>query len=210
MPRELQGCEALSITPSDYVTWLAHSVSTRDMTATAADAGVALTHLDPLVRWIDGWQPELPEGEAFPVDTVGFDGDDFFRIAGALGVQSFTAWAGFPKGRHALAQITDAFGALCRRAAHEGLRCDLEFIPVFGIPDLRTAWDIISQVGASNSGIVLDLWHYVRSGPDTALLSAIPGSRITAVQLCDASLALPTGMSLATDGLTNRQMPGDG
>jgi sugar phosphate isomerase/epimerase len=207
---QLAGCEALTLTPSDYVTWLAHSISTRDMCAMAADAGVAITHLDPLVRWTDAWRPELPGDEAFPVDIVGFDLDDFFSMAGALEVQSFIAWAGFARGRYTRAQIVDAFGNLCRRAAIEGLRCDLEFMPVFGIPDLQTAWDIISQVGAPNSGIVLDLWHYVRSGLDPALLSTIPGECITAVQLCDASLTLPAGTSLAADGLTNRQMPGDG
>ena len=206
----IAGCESLTVTPSDYVAWLAHSVSTHDVRSMAADAGVALTHRDPLVRWTNAWQPELSGEETFPVDTIGFDADDFFRMASALRVQSFTAWAGFPRDRYALAQIVDAFGALCRRAAQEGLRCDLEFMPVFGIPDLRMAWDIISQTGAPNSGIVLDLWHDVRSGLNPELLSAIPGERITAVQLCDASLALPEGTSLAADGLTNRQMPGEG
>ena len=190
---QLAGCEALTLTPSDYVTWLSHSISTRDMSAMAADAGVAITHLDPLVRWTDAWRLELPGDEAFAVDIVGFDVDDFFRMAGALEVQSSTGWAGFSRDRYNRAQIVDAFGNLCRRAATEGLRCDLEFMPVFGIPDLQTAWDIISKVGAPNSGIVLDLWDYVRSGFDPALLSTIPGERIMAVQLCDASLTLPAG-----------------
>jgi hypothetical protein len=123
---QLAGCEALTLTPSDYVSWLAHSISTRDMRAMAADAGVAITHLDPLVRWTDAWRPELPGDEAFPVDIVGSDVDDFFRMAGALEVQSFTAWAGFSRDRYTRAQIVDTFGNLCRRAATEGLRCDLE------------------------------------------------------------------------------------
>jgi hypothetical protein len=167
----IAGCEALSVTPSDYVTWLAHRISTRDMTAMAADAGVILTHLDPLVRWIDAWQPQLPGGEVFPVDTVGFDPDDFFRIANALGVRSFTAWAGFPQGRYTLQQIVDAFETLCRRAAQEGLRCDLEFMPVFGIPDLRSAWMIISPAmrptaaSCSASGIMSEAGQTRRSWP---------------------------------------------
>ena len=48
----LAGCEALSVTPSDCVRWLASTLSTRDMLAMAEDAGVRITHLDP---WSDGW-----------------------------------------------------------------------------------------------------------------------------------------------------------
>ena len=125
-------------------------------------------------------------------------------------MESFTAWAGFPAGHYELPQLIDAFGALCERAATEGLRCDLEFIPVFGIPDLKTGWAIVDGAGASNSGIVLDMWHYMRGGRDDALLASIPGDKITAVQLCDATAEVPKGMSLAEDGLNNRRSPGEG
>ena len=205
----IAGCEALSVTPSDYVAWLGKSISTRDIKLMAEDAGVRITHFDPFVRWVEQWQPDLP-GEDFPTDSIAFDADDFFRMAGALGVESFTAWAGFPAGRYGIPQVIDAFGALCKRAAAEGLRCDLEFIPVFGIPDLRSAWEIVESAGASNSGIVLDMWHYIRGGRDDAVLRAIPGERITGVQLCDATAHVPAGMSLAYDGLNNRRLPGDG
>jgi sugar phosphate isomerase/epimerase len=112
--------------------------------------------------------------------------------------------------RYETPQLIDAFGALCRQAAHEGLRCDLEFIPVFGIRDLKTAWQIVDGAGAANSGIVLDLWHYMRGGRNDALLRSIPGDKITGVQLCDATVKLPAGMSLAFDGLNNRRAPGEG
>jgi 4-hydroxyphenylpyruvate dioxygenase len=203
----LAACDALSVTPSDYVKWLGTNLSTREMLAMADDAGVRITHLDPFVRWIDEWAPDLPD---FPTDAIAFEADDFFRMAAALEVESFTAWAGFPAGRYQTNQLIDAFGELCRRAAVEGLRCDLEFIPVFGIRDLRIAWAIVEGAGAANSGIVLDLWHYMRGGRDDALLRSIPGDRITAVQLCDATTALPAGMSLVEDGLNNRRAPGDG
>ena len=203
------GCEALTVTPSDYLKWLSASVSTRDIRSMAADAGIRITHLDPFVRWVENWKPAIPAKD-FPTDPIAFDADDFFRMTAALEVHSFTAWAGFPAGRYQLPQLIDAFGTLCERAAAEGLRCDLEFIPVFGIPDLKTGWAIVEGAGASNSGIVFDLWHYMRGGRDDALLASIPGDRITAVQLCDATAAVPTGMSLAEDGLNNRRAPGDG
>ena len=205
----IAGCEALTVTPSDYVRWLSTSVTTNDIKSMAADAGIRITHLDPFVRWVENWKPDLP-AEDFPTDPIAFDADDFFRMAGALEVESFTAWAGFPAGRYELPQLIDAFGALCDRAATEGLRCDLEFIPVFGIPDLKTGWAIVDGAGASNSGVVLDMWHYMRGGRDDALLASIPGDKITAVQLCDATAEVPKGMALAEDGLNNRRSPGEG
>jgi hypothetical protein len=139
----IAGCQSLSVTPSDYTRWLGTSISTNDMLAMTKDAGVRITHLDPFVRWVDQWMPDLP-GEKFPTDSIAFDSDDFFRMAAALRVESFTAWGGFPAGRYQTPQLIDAFGALCQRAGHEGLRCDLEFIPVFGIRDLKTAWQMVS------------------------------------------------------------------
>lgn len=203
----IAGCEALAVTPSDYFNWRGHGISTNDMLTMADDAGVSITHLDPFVRWVDHWQPEL---ENFPTDAIAFDADDFFRAAGALKVQSFTAWGGFPDGRYTLTHLIDAFGALCYRAAREGLRCDLEFIPVFGIRNLDMAWKIVDGAGASNSGIFLDFWHYMRGGPADTLLRSIPGDKITGVQLCDATAKLPDGMTLAEDGLNNRRTPWDG
>ena len=203
------GCSAIAITPSDYNKWLGISMATSDLRAIAKDQGVKIAHLDPFVRWTADWRPHL-EGLDFPVDIVGFDEDDFFRMAGALEVSSFTAWSGFATGRYSLAEIEDAFGSLCCRSAKEGLRCDLEFIPVFGVHSLKMAWEILEHVNAPNCGIVFDFWHYMRSGPDEALLRSIPGEKITGVQLCDATAEVPEGMSLAYDGLNNRLVPGEG
>jgi hypothetical protein len=115
----IAGCSAIAVTPSDYNKWLGTGTSTSHLKNMAADAGVTITHLDPLVRWTEDWKPQL-QGMDFPVEIVGFDEDDFFRMAAALGATSFTAWSGFATGRYSLEQIEDAFGKLCRRASMEG------------------------------------------------------------------------------------------
>jgi sugar phosphate isomerase/epimerase len=203
------GCHSLAIIPSDYVKLLGAGVTTRDMLAMAADAGVRITHLDPLVRWVDDWRPAVPP-DAFDANLVAFDIDDFLRMAAALEVRSFTAWVGFAAGTYSVSELIDAFGALATRAQTEGLRCDLEFIPVFGIPDLGTAWEIVSAVGAPNTGIVFDVWHYMRGTPDEALLRSIPGDAITGVQLCDGLARVPAERSLLDDCFNHRLLPGNG
>jgi sugar phosphate isomerase/epimerase len=204
----IAGCEALSVTPFSYVKWLAASLTTRDMVTMAADAGIRITHLDPLLRWITRWKPNRNEA-TFPYDALSFDQNDFFRFAQALGVTSFTAWIA-PVDLLSFDEIVDDFGNLCLRAAGLGLRCDLEFIPMYGIPNLETAWNIVKAVNAPNSGIVFDFWHYSRGKPDDQLLRTIPGDKITAVQLCDGTAELAPGISLIYDGQKLRQPPGEG
>jgi sugar phosphate isomerase/epimerase len=204
----IAGCGALSVTPFSYVKWLASSLTTRDMVTMAADAGIRITHLDPLIRWVTRWKPNQNEA-TFPYDALSFDQDDFFRFAQSLGVASFTAWIA-PVGVLSFDELVDDFGKLCLRAAELGLRCDLEFIPMCGIPDLETAWNIVRAVNATNSGIVFDFWHYSRGKPDDQLLRTIPGDRITAVQLCDGTAQLAPGISLIYDGQQLRRPPGEG
>jgi len=90
------------------------------------------------------------------------------------------------------------------------MQCGLEFIPLWEVGTLEYAWEVVSLVGARNGGIVLDMWHYFRGTPNNALLASIPGSKIFAVQLCDAPQCLPKGMTLAQEGLGRRLLPGSG
>ena len=73
----IAGCEALTVTPSDYLKWLSGSVTTSDIKSMAADGGIRITHLDPFVRWVENWKPDLPIDD-FPTDPIAFDADDFF------------------------------------------------------------------------------------------------------------------------------------
>ncbi len=205
----LAGCEALSITPAGVARWSAEGITTQAMRSIAADAGVRLFHLDPLIRWVEHWQPDLPAG-AFPYEALSSTESEFFAMAEALGVESFTVWGAFPEGTLTFNQIVDAFGALCARAAARGLRCWLEFLPMYGITCLAQAWAIVAAAAAPNSGLVFDFWHYFRGRPDDDLLRSIPSGKIAAVQICDATASPPPGVPLGRDGQMSRRLPGEG
>ena len=205
----LAGCEALSVTPFGYSRWRADGLGARDIRVMADEAGIQLFHLDPFIRWVDDWRPDASH-IAFPYEALDFNEEQFFGFAEALEVESFSAWAAFPPERFSINEIIDAFGGLCERAAQRGFRCALEFLPMYGLPDLATAWRVVEAVDASNSGIVFDIWHYSRGTPDDALLRQIPGDRIAAVQLCDATTLPASGLSLSADGQTRRLFPGEG
>ncbi|NND67957.1 MAG: sugar phosphate isomerase/epimerase, partial [Halioglobus sp.] len=105
-------------------------------------------------------------------------------------------------------EITDAFGALCDRAAAEDLRVSLEFMPFTGITDLAVALRIVSAAGRDNGGIMLDFWHHHRAGGSGSDLLQAPGSKIFAVQLDDA-LAEPMA-DVMEETLNHRLLPGQG
>jgi sugar phosphate isomerase/epimerase len=205
----LTGCDALTVTPTQYLTYLNQGMSTREILATARDHGVAITHLDPLARWTPKWTPAGYEGN-YRVSALAFEADDFFRMCGGLGCRSFTALGTHPPGALETPELIDHFGQLCARADREGLRVDLEFAPLWGLASLEQAWDVLRGAGAPNSGLMFDTWHFRRSGSSTELLAAIPGSMITGVQLNDGEVPLPPDVSLTVDCLSRRRPPGEG
>lgn len=84
----------------------------------------------------------------------------------------------------------------------------LEFMPYSGVPDLATAWRILQDAGAPNSGLIIDVWHWARAGMSPADLDAVPADKIVALQLCDVQ---ETPMEpLRTESLGYRLPPGQG
>jgi len=106
-----------------------------------------------------------------------------------------------------LEQIIDAFGELCDRAGDD-LTVALEFMPYSGVPDLPTAWRILQGAGRSNSGLIVDVWHWARAGMTPADLDTVPAERIVSVQLCDV-IAEPMS-PLRAESLGHRLPPGQG
>ena len=91
-----------------------------------------------------------------------------------------------------------------------GIRCDLEFVPMWGLRDLRTAWTIVEGAGRANSGLMFDFYHYLRGNPDDALLETIPSDKISAVQIADANATVNPNISLFQDCIFRRVPPGEG
>jgi len=103
--------------------------------------------------------------------------------------------------------VTEAFAGLCDRAGQD-LTVALEFIPFSGIPDLNTAWRVLTEADRRNSALLLDAWHWIRAGTTPADLEPVPADRIVAVQLCDVQEhPLP---ELRAESLGHRLPPGQG
>jgi sugar phosphate isomerase/epimerase len=198
----------LSMTPLDFDRNLAKGLSARDMRMMAADAGVSLPILDPMASWAPRWRSGI--SDAAWMEFLGYSADDFFRIAEQLGVSTMTVIGTFQPGLVAIPETAESFALLADKARSHGLHCVLEFIPLWGIGDLASAWQILQIANRPNTGLAFDFWHYIRGGRDDALLRSIPGSKISYVQVTDAEASLPTGRSLFDDCLFHRLPPGQG
>lgn len=151
----------------------------------------------------------MPAG--YPADYLGFidfTETEILRIAADLQAEGVNCVEGLGQ-PHAHGALVDSLGKFSEKAAANGLRVTLEFMPISSIQDLAAAWAIVSEVSRANLGLCFDTWHYFRSKPDAALLETIPGGAILEVQLADALLALQ-GRDLNDDLLRFRRLPGEG
>jgi len=163
------------------------------------DQGIKAGVLESSMAWVDG-----------PA-AAGRDADQLLDLASAIGAGLLHAAAITPE--LDLPRAAEGFAALCERAEAHDLDVAIEFIPYYAVPDLKTAWDIVRESGARNSGICLDFMHFERQpgGPDYDLLRQIPGEYITYVQPTDAPpevIESPEGYM--TQCITERPVPGDG
>jgi sugar phosphate isomerase/epimerase len=201
------GYTALSLMPYELDQMEAAGTPPAEVRARAEDAGIHIARLDPLNTWPRIWLPDNMD-DAY-VATVNTTKERMFALCKVVGATHFSLNATFPRGSMTLDQITEDYAAICRDAAEYGLMCDLEFIPLWGVPTLQMGWDIVRGAGAPNGGLVFDTWHFVRGGSDIALLRDIPGDQIHCVQLNDGPLTLPPGVTIK-DNCYDRKFPGDG
>jgi sugar phosphate isomerase/epimerase len=180
------------------------SLALADMRALLDDAGLTLTDADACFDWVP--PATTPEGVLGPMRRR-VARQEFFEVTTALGGSTVVAThltdAGLIFDRD-----TAGFAALCDDAAEHGLRVALEFFPFSNVTDLRIAWQIVSQADRPNGGLVLDIWHYVRSGRDDELLARIPPDRIFTVQVSDGPAQAPD--DLVAEAMYGRLLPGAG
>src|ERR1700692_3459284 len=146
-------------------------LSLLEMKRIAEDAGVPIRHYDSLAAWapirLPSWAPPRMRARFDVPMTRALD------ICDALHVTNIVAVAAFPRNAVDQDQLIEGFADLCDGVAKAGIRVELEFMPILGVPDLVTAWDIVRGSARKNSGIMLDTWHFVKSGSRLLVLSSL-------------------------------------
>jgi sugar phosphate isomerase/epimerase len=182
-------------------------LSLAEMKRIAEDAGVPIQHYDSLTAWapirLPSWAPARMRARFDVPMTRALD------ICDVLHVTNIVAVAAFPRNSVDQERLIEGFADLCDLVAKAGIRVELEFMPILGVPDLATAWDIVRGATRNNSGLMLDTWHFVKSGSSIELLRSIPGEYLGSIQLSDGYADL-RGKDLFEDMIQWREFPGEG
>lgn len=156
------------------------------------DTGVGI--LDVEIARIDG---RATVGQWLPM----------LEAAGRLGARTVIAAGDDPD----LSRMTDTFAALCAAAASFGLSVNLEFTPWTVLSNARMALAIVEASGAANAEVLIDTIHVARSATTVADIQAIPPSRMSYFQICDAPPGIPaTREELLLTARQERLLPGEG
>jgi len=189
------GFDGIGLRAENYWDATAAGLDDAGMAEIAARHGVRILEVEYLTAW--GTAPDRNQAQQDKEQTV-------FHLARAFGVGHVNA--GLLE-HLPVEAITEAFAALCDRAGAD-LIVALEFMPYSGVPDLATAWRILSGAGRANSALIVDVWHWARAGMRPSDLDPVPADRIVALQLCDV-LEHPMNPPRA-ESLGHRLPPGHG
>lgn len=110
-----------------------------------------------------------------------------------------------------LARARDNLAALAALAAGHHLALVLEFVPYLAVATLDQACTLVTAVGAVNLGVLIDAFHFQRSGHRALDLARFPGQLFKSVQLCDAAAERPATMDeIIRQAREERLYPGEG
>lgn len=206
-PAAAAGFAGVSVYPHEIDQLRAGGVGDAEIRARVADAGLVVGELDAVTSWLPDSRP--PEGIDPDLAAVlaGNTAERLCPMAEAVGARSVTV-VEFYGDRPTPEVAAEAFARVCDLAADHGVLAHLEFLPWGGIPDLVPADDIVRLAGRSNGGLLVDSWHFARSGSTLDELRQVPGRRILYIQLSDAP-ATPES-DLADETQHRRLVPGEG
>jgi 4-hydroxyphenylpyruvate dioxygenase len=203
------GFRRISVRPYAFRQALAAGWTEDSLRRRLADAGITVTMIDAIAgalpgaleRADDEVRKRLPPDALDPIPEA-----ECFRTATVLGasIVNLTHYMGRSL---SLAVAADAVGAVCRRAAPQGLRICLEFFPDSGLPDLPFAQAVVEACGEPNAGLLLDVFHLDRSGGTVDDVRRLPPGAIAGIQLSDRRRPPP---GTAHVPLSGRLLPGDG
>lgn len=164
-----------------------------------SDAGLGIIELEFLTEWFThGSRRERSDAVR----------QGLFEAADAFGARQVKVIPPFLAADADPAVLVEEFAALCDQAAGHGLIVAMEMLPFSALPDLWSALAIVEEADAPNGGLLIDIWHVVRSGSAVGDVARVPARFIKAVELCDAMLAMQG--SIGVDTLHHRRLCGEG
>lgn len=199
------GFQEFTLHPYHIGIYNMQGTSLKDMKAMVDDAGLKISRIDPLCTWAPDWQA-YNFGQEFNL-MHSMEASIFLDLSAFFECNYLSLNAMWKAGHYSEDEMVEFYRAICEKAAKYGISCDLEAIPMWGIPYWEDALRIIEKADVPNGGLVFDTTHFTRGNSSLDLLKKTPGHLIHVVQLCDGTL--PATLSLE-DECFNRMWPGTG
>jgi sugar phosphate isomerase/epimerase len=206
-PAAAAGYAALSAYPYEIDALLANGMTAAEIRSRVADAGLAVGELDAVTTWLPNSTPPPEFPPEFASVLLANTPERLCAMGESIGARSVTVVEYY--GAHPdVDTAAEAFAYVSDVAAEHGMIAHLEFLPWTGINDLVTATEIVRRAGRANGGLLVDSWHFFRSGSTFEQLAAVPGDRVLYVQLDDAPATAEADLSEETQH--RRLLPGEG
>jgi sugar phosphate isomerase/epimerase len=165
----------------------------------AAEAGLAVTEAE----FLGGWA--LADSVAAPSEAERTLAD----AAHAWGPLRVTSGE-FAAGPLDLGRAAAHLATLAHRLAPLGVTLAVEGFAWGAIPDYPTALELVRRSAATNTGVMIDVWHWFSTGADTHLLRDIDAREIAGVQLNDGPRVRPDDPEILYKARNTRWLPGAG
>ncbi|MBH1997581.1 MAG: sugar phosphate isomerase/epimerase [Sphingomonadaceae bacterium] len=183
----------------DLMHWRENGGDYTALRAQLSDAGLHIVELEYLADW-------FAKGEVRERSDA--TRAELFRAADALGARHVKVMPPFGGQGWDVGYLAEQFAALCTDAARHDLLMALEMIPFSDLPDLHSALDMVMRAAAPNGGLLIDIWHVVRSGGSVGDVAQVPARYIKAAELCDADRAIHG--PITEDTMRHRRLCGEG
>lgn len=108
------------------------------------------------------------------------------RLAGLAAATGAGACIAVPIRPYEPAALVDELAACAEILGSAGARLALEFVPYAHLQTLGEAIDLCAATGWERCGVLLDIWHFVRSGAPWDTLRSLAGEQIALVHADDA------------------------
>ena len=183
----------------DLLAWEASGRDYGSLKRLLDDAGHKIVELEYLADWFASGERRTRSDAARA---------ELLRAADALGARHIKVMPPFLPDDPAGDDLAGEFAALCAQAADHGLMIGLEMLPFSRLPNLGAALEMVAAADAPNGGLLVDIWHVMRSGGTMEEVAQLPGRFIIAAELCDAMAALQG--AITEDTMRHRKLCGEG
>lgn len=183
----------------DLIAWQEGGQDCASLKRRLTDAGQQLVELEYLADWFASGERRARSDAARA---------ELFRAADALGARHIKVMPPFLPDDPTGDDLAGEFVALCTQAADHGLLIGLEMLPCSTLPNLGAALEMVTAADAPNGGLLIDIWHVMRSGGTMADVASVPARFIISAELCDAMTALQG--DIREDTMRHRKLCGEG